>query len=156
MPRKNNPKKRFPNPDNIYNSYLISLFILRILKNGKKSLARKIMDETLEIVNERTKLEPLTCLEQAIKNISPTIELKSRRVGGATYQVPIPITRYRATGIAIRWIIKYAKGRSGKNISVKLANEIIDASKGFGSAMRRKNELYSMAEANKAFSGKFV
>ena len=155
MGRKNNPKKRFPKPDTVYNSYLISLFVLRILKSGKKSLARKIIKETLDIISEKTNEEPLIFIERAIKNVSPSIELKSRKVGGATYQIPIPITKYRSTTTAIRWIIDYARTRSGKSMPIKLANEIIDASKGFGSSMRRKNELYSMAEANKAFSVRY-
>ena len=152
MSRRNSRKREFPKPDPVYNSYLVSLLIIRILKNGKKSTAQKIVRETFEIIEQRTKEDPLKILEQAVKNVSPHVQVKATRVGGSTYQVPVEIGTFRATNLALRWIAKFAQTRAGRTIAIKLANEIIDGSNGIGSAMRKKDETHRMAEANKAFA----
>nr|YP_009163676.1 chloroplast 30S ribosomal protein S7 [Triparma laevis]BAS19130.1 chloroplast 30S ribosomal protein S7 [Triparma laevis] len=152
MSRRNISKKRFPKADPIYNSYLVSLLTARILKSGKKNLAQKIVHEAFEIIKSRTKQEPLEIFEQAVKNSSPLVEVKARRVGGSTYQVPIEVNGFRATNLALRWIIKYSRERTGRTMAMKLANEIIDASNEVGSTIKKKEETHRMAEANKAFA----
>ena len=126
MSRRNISKKRFPQPDSIYNSYLVSLLITRILKSGKKTIAKKIVYEAFEIIKKKTDQNPLQIFEQAIRKSSPIVEVKARRVGGSTYQVPVEVSRFRATNLALRWIIKYSDQRVGRSMSIKLANEIID------------------------------
>ena len=152
MSRRNISKKRFPQPDSVFNSYLVSLLISRILKSGKKTLAQKIVNDTFEIIKTRTNLNPLNVFEKAVKNTSPLIEVKARRVGGSTYQVPIEVTSFRATNLSLRWLIKYASERTGRTMAMKLANEIIDASNETGSTIKKKEETHKMAEANKAFA----
>lgn len=152
MSRRNISKKRFPERDPIYNSYLVSLLICRILKSGKKNLAEKIVHESLEIIKSRTNKEPLEVFEKAVKNASPLVEVKARRIGGSTYQVPIEVNGFRATNLSLRWIIKYARERTGRTMAIKLANEIIDASNEVGSTIKKKEETHRMAEANKAFA----
>ncbi len=152
MSRRNISKKRFPQPDSVFNSYLVSLLVSRILKSGKKTLAQKIVNDTFEIIKTRTNLNPLNVFEKAVKNTSPLIEVKPRRVGGSTYQVPIEVTSFRATNLSLRWLIKYASERTGKTMAMKLANEIIDASNKTGSTIKKKEETHKMAEANKAFA----
>nr|YP_009391918.1 ribosomal protein S7 [Acrosorium ciliolatum]ARW60062.1 ribosomal protein S7 [Acrosorium ciliolatum] len=152
MSRRNIAKKRIIKPDPIYNSRLISLLIVRILKNGKKGLAQKIIYEALEIIKNRTTNDPLEILEQAIRNTTPLVEVKARRIGGSTYQVPMEVRAYRGTNLALRWITKFAIKRTGTNMSIKLANEIIDASNENGNSIRKKEETHRMAEANKAFA----
>nr|YP_009488697.1 30S ribosomal protein S7 [Grateloupia filicina]AWD77373.1 30S ribosomal protein S7 [Grateloupia filicina]BCB15010.1 30S ribosomal protein S7 [Grateloupia asiatica] len=152
MSRRNTAKKRTIHPDAIYNSKLISMLIARILKNGKKGLAHKIIYEALDIVKDKTSTDPLQILEKAIRNTTPLVEVKARRVGGSTYQVPIEVRAYRGTNLALRWITKFASTRSGKNMATKLANEIIDASNENGNSIRKREETHRMAEANKAFA----
>lgn len=152
MSRRNISKKRFPQSDEIYNSYLVSLFIARILKSGKKTIAKTIVYEAFDIIKIKTKEDPLFIFEKAIKNASPIVEVKARRVGGSTYQIPIEVTKFRATNLSLRWIIHYANQRVGKSISIKLANEIIDTSKDLGNTIKKKEETHKMAEANKAFA----
>nr|YP_009546436.1 ribosomal protein S7 [Gelidium gabrielsonii]AYO27784.1 ribosomal protein S7 [Gelidium gabrielsonii] len=152
MSRRNTAKRRIIAPDPIYNSKLISMLVSRILKHGKKSLAQKIIYEALEIIDNKTSYEPLEVLEKAIRNITPLVEVKARRVGGSTYQVPIEVRAYRGTNLALKWITKFASERSGKNMAVKLANEIIDAHNESGNSIRKKEETHRMAEANKAFA----
>nr|YP_008144826.1 30S ribosomal protein S7 [Grateloupia taiwanensis]AGO19905.1 30S ribosomal protein S7 [Grateloupia taiwanensis] len=152
MSRRNTAKKRTINPDPIYNSKLISMLMARILKNGKKGLAHKIIYEALDIIKDKTSTDPLQILEKAIRNATPLVEVKARRVGGSTYQVPIEVRAYRGTNLALRWITKFASTRSGKNMAVKLANEIIDASNENGNSIRKREETHRMAEANKAFA----
>lgn len=144
-------KKRFPIKDLQYNSYLISLFINKLLKNGKKKLAFKIVANTFKFIQIRTKEDPLLIFEKAIKNISPKVQIKAKRIKGATYQVPSLLTKFRSTNLAIRWLIQYSIKRNGKNIATKLASEILDAVKGLGNAIKKKEETHKMAEANKAF-----
>ena len=152
MSRRNISKKRFPEADPIYNSYLVSLLIARILKSGKKNLAQKIVHEAFEIIKSRTNQDPLEVFEKAVKNASPLVEVKARRVGGSTYQVPIEVNGFRATNLSLRWIIQYARERTGLTMAMKLANELIDASNEVGSTIKKKEETHRMAEANKAFA----
>jgi len=152
MSRRNTTKKRAILPDPIYNSRLISMLTVRILKSGKKSLAQKIIYKSLDIIKEKTSNDPLEILEKAIRNATPLIEVKARRVGGSTYQVPTEIRAYRGTNLALRWLTEFAKKRAGKNMASKLANEIIDASNDNGNTIRKREETHRMAEANKAFA----
>jgi small subunit ribosomal protein S7 len=152
MSRRNISKKRFPEIDAIYNSYLVSLLITRILKSGKKTIAKKIVYEAFEIIRRKTNEDPLKIFETAIKNASPIVEVKARRVGGSTYQVPIEVNRFRATNLSLRWLIQYSKQRVGRSMSIKLANEIIDTANEIGNTIKKKEETHKMAEANKAFA----
>jgi small subunit ribosomal protein S7 len=152
MSRRNISKKRFSQPDSTYNSYLVSLLITRILKSGKKTLAQNIINGAFEIIKDKTKEDPLLIFEKAIKNASPIIEVKARRVGGSTYQVPVEVSDFRATNLSLRWIIQYAKKRIGRSMSIKLANEIIDTANDIGNTIKKKEETHRMAEANKAFA----
>ena len=152
MSRRISTKKRFPRKDLKYNSLLVSLLINRILKSGKKFLAKRILYRAFDLVEYRTSQNPILVFEKAIRNISPRVLLKAKRVGGATYQVPTALTRYRSTNIAIKWLVDFSRKRPGKSMSLKLANEIVDASKGNGNAIRKKEESHKMAEANKAFA----
>ena len=152
MSRRNIAKKRFPEPDSTYNSYLVSLLVTRILKAGKKNLAQNIVNGAFDIIKSKTNEDPLVIFEKAIKNASPVVEVKARRIGGSTYQVPLEVGRYRGTTLALRWLIKAANTRSGRTTSLKLASEIIDASNGIGNGVRKREETHKMAEANKAFA----
>jgi small subunit ribosomal protein S7 len=152
MSRRSIVKKNYPLPDSQYNSLLVSLLIARILKKGKKRLANSIVSEAFTLIKEKTSEEPIKIFETAIKNTTPLVEVKARRIGGSTYQVPLEVSRYRGTTLALRWIIKAAKDRSGRTMSLKLASEIIDASNGLGNAARKREETHRMAEANKAFA----
>ena len=139
-------------PDAKYDNLLVSKFINNIMERGKKSVAEKIMYEAFDIIHEKTKKGGLNILEQAIKNVSPLVELKSKRVGGANYQVPIPVSGERRTTLAIRWIKTAVKARKGKKMAEKLADEFIDASNKVGAAMKKREDVHRMAEANKAFA----
>jgi len=152
MSRRNISKKRFPAPDSIYNSYLVNLLITRILKSGKKTIAQTIVYQTFDIIKKKTNENPLNVFEKAIRNASPIVEVKARRVGGSTYQVPIEVSGFRATNLALRWIIRYAHQRVGRSMSIKLANEIIDTANDIGNTIKKKEETHKMAEANKAFA----
>jgi small subunit ribosomal protein S7 len=152
MSRRNISKKRFPQVDSRYNSYLVSLLIARILKSGKKNLAEKIVNEAFEFINQTTNQQSVNIFEKAIKNSSPKVEVKSRRIGGSTYQVPNEVSGFRATNLSLRWIIKYAKKRNGAKMSINLANEIMDAFNNTGNSIKKKEETHKMAEANKAFT----
>nr|YP_010471056.1 ribosomal protein S7 [Synarthrophyton patena]UVF62885.1 ribosomal protein S7 [Synarthrophyton patena] len=152
MSRRNTAKKRTMLPDPIYNSRLVSMLTVRILKSGKKSLAQNIIYKALEIIKDRTSGDPLEILEKAIRHATPLVEVKARRIGGSTYQVPMEIRAYRGTNLALRWLTQFAKKRSGKNMAHKLANEIVDASNENGNTIRKREETHRMAEANKAFA----
>jgi len=152
MSRRNISKKRFPETDSIYNSYLVSLLITRILKSGKKTIAKKIVYDAFEIIQKKTNDDPLKVFENSIRKASPVVEVKARRIGGSTYQVPIEVSRFRATNLALRWIIQYSKQRVGRSMSIKLANEIIDTANEIGNTIKKKEETHKMAEANKAFA----
>mmetsp|Transcript_27989 Transcript_27989/g.43066 ORF Transcript_27989/g.43066 Transcript_27989/m.43066 type:complete len:157 (-) Transcript_27989:1324-1794(-) len=152
MSRRNISKKRFPEIDSLYDSYLVSLLINRILKSGKKMLAKNIVYEAFSIIEKKTDEQPLYIFEKAIYNASPTLEVKARRIGGSTYQVPIEVNRYRATNLSLKWIIRYSKQRVGRSMSLRLANEIIDTSKNIGNTIKKRDETHKMADANKAFA----
>lgn len=152
MSRRNTAKKREISPDPLYNSRLVSMLIMRVLKHGKKSLAQKIIYKSLDIIQEKTSTDPIEILEKAIRNTTPLVEVKARRVGGSTYQVPMEIRAYRGTNLALRWLTSFAKKRAGKNMAIKLANEILDAFNENGSTIRKREETHRMAEANKAFA----
>ena len=132
--------------------YLVSMLTVRILQQGKKTLARKIIYQALDIIKTRTESDPLNLLEKAIRNATPLVEVKARRVGGSTYQVPMEVRAYRGTNLALRWITRFSRERSGKTMASKLANELIDASNNTGSTIRKREETHRMAEANKAFA----
>jgi small subunit ribosomal protein S7 len=152
MSRRNISKKRFPEADPTYNSYLVSLLISRILKSGKKNLAQNIVNAAFEIIKVKTNEDPLAVFEKAIRNASPVVEVKARRIGGSTYQVPIEVSGFRATNLALRWIIQYSRQRVGRSMSIKLANEIIDTANDIGNTVKKKEETHKMANANKAFA----
>ena len=152
MSRRSRAQRKIVEPDPIYNSRLVTLLVSRILQSGKKSLAQKIVYNALETISTKTEENPVLVLEKAVKNVTPAVEVKSRRVGGSTYQVPIEIRAYRGTNVSLKWITEFARQRSGKNMSIKLSNEIIDAAKEAGNSIRRKEQTHKMAEANKAFS----
>jgi small subunit ribosomal protein S7 len=130
----------------------ITLFIARMMRRGKKSTAVRLMYDAMDIVKERSGKEPLEVLDQALKNVGPSVEVKPRRVGGATYQVPMEVPASRRNTLAMRWIIDAATARTGKSYSEKFANEILDASNNTGSAVKKREETHKMAEANRAFS----
>jgi small subunit ribosomal protein S7 len=152
MSRRISTQKRFPEKDFKYDNLLVSLLVNRILKCGKKRLARRIVYKSFEFIEFRTNQNPILILEKAIRNISPRVQLKAKRVGGATYQVPTLLNKYRATNIAIKWVVEFSKKRSGKSMSLKLANELLEAAKGLGNSIKKKEETHKMAEANKAFA----
>ena len=152
MPRRGIVKKRKAQPDPFYNSTLISRFTSVILKKGKKSLAEKIVYSAMEQVKKKTKEDPLKAFEKAIENVKPVLETKSRRVGGATYQVPVEVPHNRSTSLAVRWLVSYAQQRGGKSMEDKLASEVIDALNNRGGAFKKKEDTQKMAESNRAFA----
>lgn len=152
MSRRNTAKKRNIYPDPVYNSKLISMLTVRILKDGKKNIAQKIIYDALEIIQNKTSNDPISILEKAIRNTTPLVEVKARRIGGSTYQVPMEVRAYRGTNLALRWITKFSMARSGNKMSLKLANEIIDAANENGNSIKKREETHKMAEANKAFA----
>lgn len=152
MARRSKPEKRDVTPDALYNNMNLAAFINRVLRNGKKSTATSLIYDALEMIQERTKKNPVEVFEQAIKNVGPVMEVRPRRVGGATYQVPMEVPAYRRFALATRWLIQSAKARSGKSFSDKLAAELMDAANNTGSAIRKREEVHKMAEANRAFS----
>jgi small subunit ribosomal protein S7 len=152
MSRRSRAQRKLANPDPIYNSRLVTLLISRVLQAGKKSLAQKIVYGALEIISTKTEENPVLLLEKAVKNVTPRVEVKARRVGGSTYQVPIEIRAYRGTNISLKWITEFARARSGKSMAMKLSNEILDAAKETGNSIRRKEQTHKMADANKAFA----
>ena len=151
MSRRSKPAKRIPAPDPIYNSVDIAKFINLLMKKGKKSVAQRIFYTTMEKVQERAKAEPIETFKKALTNATPLIEVKARRIGGSTYQVPIDVKPDRGTALASQWIIEAARKRGGKSMIEKLTNEIMDASNSIGAAVKKKEDTHKMAEANKAF-----
>lgn len=152
MARRNKPERFEIPPDVRYHSVEVQSFINRVMRRGKKSLATRLVYDALDMVKEKTKRDPMEVFEAAIKNVAPLMEVKPRRVGGATYQVPMEVPPYRRFALASRWIIAAAKSRSGKTFSEKLAAELMDAANNTGSAVRKREETHKMAEANRAFS----
>ncbi|MBK9713639.1 MAG: 30S ribosomal protein S7 [Kouleothrix sp.] len=157
MPRRGTVVRRIPAPDARYNSVSVQQFINKVMQRGKKSTAEKIVYQALELAAERLKKTPMEIFETAIRNAGPAIEVKPRRVGGATYQVPVEVKSDRRQALAMRWLLISARGRSGKPMHERLAGEIMDAFNNTGSTIKRKEDVQRMAEANRAFShyGKF-
>lgn len=152
MSRRSSSKRQLVKPDTVYQSRLVNMFAVHILKDGKKSKAYQIIYNVLDIIAQRTSKDPLIVFEKAIRNVTPLVEVKARRIGGSTYQVPLEVRAFRGTNLALRWITKYGRERSGKNISTKLANELIEASNDTGASIRKREQIHRMAEANKAFA----
>jgi small subunit ribosomal protein S7 len=139
-------------PDPIFRSVLVTQFVNKVLQRGKRSVAERTVYDALDIVREKTGNEPVTTLKRAMENVKPQLEVKSRRVGGATYQVPVEVRPPRATTLAIRWLVGYSRQRREKTMAQRLANELLDASNGIGSAVKRREDMHKMAESNKAFA----
>ncbi|MBW4512612.1 MAG: 30S ribosomal protein S7 [Scytonematopsis contorta HA4267-MV1] len=152
MSRRGVIQKRPVPPDSVYNSRLISMIIRRIMRHGKKSLAARIVYEAMKTIEQRTGNDPLETFERAIRNATPLVEVKARRVGGATYQVPMEVRTDRGISLALRWLVQYSRQRSGRTMANKLANELMDAANETGSAIKKREETHRMAEANKAFA----
>ncbi|HEY9599518.1 MAG TPA: 30S ribosomal protein S7 [Cyanophyceae cyanobacterium] len=152
MSRRTVIKKRPIPPDPVYNSRLISMMVRRIMRHGKKSVAYRIIYDAMKTIEERTGSDPLETFERAMRNVTPLVEVKARRVGGATYQVPMEVRSERGTTLAMRWLIQFSRQRSGRSMANKLANELMDAANETGNAIRKREETHRMAEANKAFA----
>ncbi|MEO1132435.1 MAG: 30S ribosomal protein S7 [Cyanobacteria bacterium J06639_1] len=152
MSRRNRAPKREVTPDPKYNSRMVTMLIRRIMTDGKQSLASRIVYDAFDIIGERTGTEPLDVFENALRNATPMVEVKARRVGGATYQVPMEVRGDRGTTLALRWLSSFSRTRNGRTMSMKLANELMDASNETGNTIRKREETHRMAEANKAFA----
>ena len=152
MSRREKPAKREVLADVRHGSVQVQSFINRLMKNGKKSVAATLVYDAFDMIEERTKRNPMETFDAAFKNVSPVMEVKPRRVGGATYQVPMEVPAYRRFALATRWITQAAKSRSGKSFAEKLAGELMDAANNSGAAIRKREETHKMAEANRAFS----
>ena len=152
MPRRNQATIRLLEPDSVYRSRIVQQLINKVMSDGKKSVAETITYDALALVGERTGNTLLEELEGAIKQLTPVLEVRSRRVGGATYQVPVEVPARRARTLAVRWLVEFARARGEKSMAERLANEILDASKQQGNAWKRKDDIYRMAQANKAFA----
>jgi small subunit ribosomal protein S7 len=152
MPRRARAPIRPVEPDSHYRSRLVQQVVNKVMRGGKKSLAERITYDALAIVGERTSRQPVEVLEEAIKELTPVLEVRSRRVGGATYQVPVEVQPRRARTLAVRWLVQFASQRREKSMQERLANEILDAARQQGGAWKRKDDIYRMAQANKAFA----
>lgn len=152
MSRRKRPTKRLVLPDPKFKSILVTKFINGLLRDGKRSVAEQILYDAIDIANLKTSTEGISVFQKAIDNVKPVLEVRSRRVGGATYQVPVEIRHDRQQALAIRWIIQYAKARADKTMAEKLANEFLAASKNEGSSIKKREDTHKMAEANKAFA----
>jgi small subunit ribosomal protein S7 len=152
MPRKGPAPRRDLTPDPVYRSLLVTQLVNKILLSGKRSIAEKIVYDALKVVEEKTGAEPIATLKRAVDNVKPPLEVKSRRVGGATYQVPVEVRPRRANTLAIRWIVSFARARREKTMAQRLANELMDAANGLGASIKRRDDLQKMAESNKAFA----
>ena len=151
--RRRRPEKRQILPDPIYKDLVVAKFVNYIMKNGKKSVAEKIFYNSLDIISDKTKKEnPIEIFKKALNNVSPILEVKSKRIGGATYQVPVEVSENRKMALAMRWLLLYSRGRKGKTMSNRLADELIAASNNEGSSVKKKEDTHKMAEANKAFA----
>ncbi len=152
MPRRAAAVRREIHPDSVYNNRLVTQLINKVLLDGKRSLAESIVYGAFDIVEEKTGSDPLSVFKKAMDNVRPTLEVKPKRVGGATYQVPMEVNSRRATTLAIRWIVEFSRKRREKTMKDRLAAEILDASNGVGASVKRREDLYRMAESNRAFS----
>jgi len=152
MPRRSAANRREVMPDAVYNNRLVTQLINKVLLDGKKSTAERIVYTAFDIVKEKTGEDPLAVFKKAMDNVRPTLEVKPKRVGGATYQVPMEVNSRRATALAIRWMVNFSRARKEKTMAQRLANEIMDAANGVGASVKRREDLFKMAEANRAFS----
>ncbi|MDY0340819.1 MAG: 30S ribosomal protein S7 [Coriobacteriia bacterium] len=152
MPRRAAAQRREVLPDPVYNNRLVTQLINKVLLDGKKSVAERIVYGAFDIVEEKMAQDPLSVFKKAMDNVRPTLEVKPKRVGGATYQVPIEVNSRRSTTLAIRWIVGFSRKRREKTMAERLAGEIMDASNGLGASVKRREDLYKMAESNRAFS----
>jgi small subunit ribosomal protein S7 len=152
MPRNGPAERRELIPDPVYRSALVTQLVNKVLTRGKRSLAERIVYDALEVVGEKTSGEAVATLKRALDNTRPELEVKSRRVGGATYQVPVEVRPRRATTLSVRWLVSYARDRREHKMSDRLANEILDAANGIGAAVKRREDMHKMAESNKAFA----
>ncbi len=151
MPRRSRPERREIAPDARYNSKNVAMFINKIMQRGKKSTAERIMYDALQRLEQQTNRNPLDTFEQAVRNATPAIEVKPRRVGGATYQVPVDIRAERRLALAMRWLLRSARARGGRSMAERLAAELLDAANGQGATIKRREDTHRMAEANRAF-----
>ena len=152
MPRNGPAQRRELQPDPVYRSVLVTQVVNKVLSRGKRTLAERLVYGALTLVSERSGADPIATLKRAIENTRPELEVKSRRVGGATYQVPVEVRPRRATTLAIRWLVSYSRQRREKTMAERLAGEILDASNGVGNAVKRREDMHKMAESNKAFA----
>ncbi len=152
MPRKGPAPRRELTPDPIHRSVLVTQLVNKILQRGKRSTAERIVYDALDIIQSKTGGEPLTTVKRAIENVKPQLEVKSRRVGGATYQVPVDVKPRRANTLAIRWVVGYSRQRRERTMAERVANELLDASNGVGASVKRREDMHKMAESNKAFA----
>jgi len=152
MPRNGPAPRRELLPDPVYRSALVTQVVNKVLTRGKRSLAERIVYDALTVVAEKTGGDPVATLKRALDNTRPELEVRSRRVGGATYQVPVDVRPRRATTLSVRWVVGYARQRRERTMALRLANEILDAANGLGAAVKRKEDLHKMAESNKAFA----
>lgn len=152
MPRRGPPQRRELPPDPVYDSVLVTQFVNKVLQRGKRSLAERIVYDAMDTIGERTGAEPATVLKRAVENVKPQLEVRSRRVGGATYQIPVDVRPRRQTTLAIRWIVGYSRDRRERTMAARLAGELLDASNNTGASIKRKEDLHKMAESNKAFA----
>ena len=152
MPRRAAAVRREVQPDAKYNNRLVTQLINKVLLDGKKSVAERIVYDAFDIVAQRTDQDPLAVFKKAMDNVRPTLEVKPKRVGVATYQVPMEVNSRRATTLAIRWMVNFSRARKEKTMAQRLANEILDAANGVGASVKRREDLFKMAEANRAFS----
>ena len=152
MPRRYRPEKRITEPDLRYHSVQVAMFVNRLMKGGKKSVAYRVLYKSFEIIEQRGNNSPLEVFEKALQNATPQIEVRARRVGGSTYQVPTPVTSHRQTSLSMRWLLEAAQSRGGRSMADKLANELMDAAKNQGAAVKKKDDVHRMADANRAFS----
>lgn len=150
--RRRSAEKRQPTPDPIFNDVLVSRFVNVVMSSGKKNVARRLVYQAFDVIEERTKEEGIEVFRRAVNNVAPLVEVRSRRVGGATYQVPIEVRPDRRLALAFRWLLQYAHARNDKSMANRLANELISAAKGEGGAIKKKDDTHRMAEANKAFA----
>ncbi len=152
MPRKGPAPRRELVPDPVYRAVIVTQLINKLLGRGKRTLAERIVYDALDIVKEKTSGDPVATLKRAVDNTRPQLEVKSRRVGGATYQVPVEVRPRRATALSVRWLVGYSRQRREKTMAQRLANELLDASNGIGSAVKRREDMHKMAESNRAFA----
>ena len=152
MPRKGPAPRRELMPDPIYRSVVVTQFVNKVLQRGKRSTAERIVYEALEMIAAKTGEDPIATLKRAVDGVKPQLEVRSRRVGGATYQVPVEVRPRRSNTLAIRWIVGYSRQRRERTMAERLANELMDASNGVGASVKRREDLYKMAESNKAFA----